>query len=150
MKEILKRGFRGFAMSALIGTAVNMLIDIILNAAGEENFISMSPEFINLFPTPVIAAYVNVFLYGIIGAVFSAMTIIYDVYKLGIVLQNIIYFLVTAPVAIGIAVLIWQLHHYPQAIISTFAGYGVCYLIIGILQYRKLKEDIRQINEELE
>ncbi|MBO6165754.1 MAG: DUF3021 domain-containing protein [Eubacterium sp.] len=150
MKEILKRGFIGFAMSALIGTAVNLIIDIIANAVGAENFISMSPEFRSLFPTPVIAAYVNVFLYGIIGATFSVMSFIYDVNKLGVVLQNIIYFLVTAPVAVGIAILIWQLHHYPEAIISTIAGYGLCYLIIGILQYRKLKDDIRQINEELE
>lgn len=150
MKEILKRGFFGFAMSALIGTAVNLIIDIIANAVGAENFISMSPEFRSLFPTPVIAAYVNLFLYGIIGATFSVMTFIYDVNKLGVVLQNIIYFLVTAPVAVGIAILIWQLHHYPEAIISTIAGYGLCYLIIGILQYRKLKDDIRQINEELE
>ncbi len=150
MKEILKKGFIGFAMSALIGTAVNLIIDIIANAVGAENFISMSPEFRSLFPTPVIAAYVNVFLYGIIGATFSVMTFIYDVNKLGVVLQNIIYFLVTAPVAVGIAILIWQLHHYPEAIISTIAGYGLCYLIIGILQYRKLKDDIRQINEELE
>ena len=150
MKEILKKGFIGFAMSALIGTAVNMIIDIIANALGVENFISMTPDFRSFFPTPVIAAYVNVFLYGIIGATFSMMTFIYEVNKLGIVLQNIIYFCVTAPVAVAIAVLIWQLHHYPKAIISTLAGYGVCYLIIGILQYRKLKDDIRQINEELE
>ena len=150
MKEILKKGFIGFAMSAFIGTAVNMIVDIIANALGVENFISMSPDFRNLFPTPVIAAYVNVFMYGIIGATFSVMTFIYEVNKLGVVLQNIIYFLVTAPVAVGIAVLIWQLHHYPKAIISTLVGYGLCYLIIGILQYRKLKDDIRQINEELE
>lgn len=149
MKEILKKGFMGFAMSALIGTTVNMLIDIIANASGEVNFISMSPDFRSLFATPVIAAYVNTILYGVIGATFSMMTFIYDVSKLGFLIQNIIYFIVTAIVAVGITILIWQLHHYPQAIISTLAGYGVCYLIIGILQYRRLKEDIRQINEKL-
>ena len=149
MKEFFKRGLIGFASSALIGSAVNMLIDIIVNAVGVKDFISMAPAFRNLFPTPVIAAYVNVFLYGIIGFTFSSMTIIYEANRLGYILQSIIYFLITGSVALMIVLLIWQLHHYPQALISTIAGYGITYLIIGILSYKQLKADIKQINAEL-
>ena len=149
MNETVKRGLTGFAMSALIGCAVNLIIDVIVNATGFENFMSMSPEFRNIFPTPVIAAYVNVLLYGIIGATFSMMTYIYEVNRIGFLIQSIIYILVTGTVAIGIAVMIWQLHHYPKALISTIAGYVVSYLIVGILEYKKLREDIKQINEVL-
>ena len=149
MKEVFKRGLMGFAISALIGCAVNMIIDIIGNAVGVPDFISMSPEFRSLFPTPIIAAYVNTFLYGLIGFTFSPMTIIYEVNRLGFVLQSIIDFLTTGTVALIIALLIWQLHHYPQALISTIAGYGVCSLIIGIIHYRQLKRDINQINNDI-
>ena len=150
MKEILTRGSISFAISVFAGLVVNLVIDAAANAAGAEGFISMSPEFVRLFATPVIAVYVNLLLYGVIGAVFSMMTFIFDVDRIGFVFQGIIYFAVTAAVCTGITILLWQLHRYPQALFSTLAGYGVTYVIMGVLAYRKLKDDIREINNGLQ
>lgn len=149
MKEYLTRGAISFAISSFFGLLVNLLIDAIGNFCGMENFISIAPEFLAKFSTPVIAAYVNVLLYGLIGATFAFMTIIFDCKRIGFLIQGLIYFLVTAVICMGITVLLWQLHRYPRALICTMAGYGVTYVIMGFLQYRKLKEDVRFINEEI-
>ena len=150
MKEILKRGAISFSISATIGLVVNLIIDIIVNAAGNEDFVSISPDTRALFATPAIAAYVNVLLYGLIGATFAMMTFIFDIDRLGFVIQNILYFLMTGVVLTVITVFVWKLHRYPQALIPTLTGYGVTFLIIGINQYRTLKKDIKDINRELE
>ena len=49
----------------------------------------------------------------------------------------------------GITILLWQLHRYPQALISTLCGYSVTYVIMAISQFRSLKRDVDAINEEL-
>ena len=149
MREILIRGAISFAISSIAGLLVNLLIDVIVNARGGAGFLSIAPDFLALFPTPVVAAYVNILLYGLIGAAFSMMTFIFDCRRIGYLIQGLIYFIVTALVCMGITVLVWQLHRYPAAFFSTLAGYGVTYVIMGFFQYRRLKSDIQFINEEL-
>ena len=147
MKEIVKRGLISFAISALVGVVINLLIDVIVNLNGVEDFISISPDFQALFPTPVIAAYVNIILYGLIGFTFSVMTFVYDIKKMGFVFQSIIYFIVTSAICMAITMLLWQLQKYPAAFISTLSGYAVTHLIMFTVEYKKLKQDISEINE---
>lgn len=147
MKTYLKRGIISFFISAFAGVVVNLLIDVSINAGGAENFISMSPDFVKLFPTPVIAAYVNIFLYGLIGFTFSVMTFIYGVERMGLLFQSVIYFIVTAGVCLGITVIIWQLHRYPAAFVCTLCGYAATHVIMFIVGYKSLKQDVKEINE---
>ena len=147
MKEYLKRGLISFSISMSAGLLINLLIDGIVGLNGVEGFISMTPDFRNLFPTPVIAAYVNLIMYGLIGFTFSVMTFIYDVERISFLLQSIIYFVVTAAVCMAITILLWQLHKYPEGFIGTIAGYAVTHVIMFILAYKKLKQDIIEINK---
>ncbi len=147
MKELLRRTAVSFAISSLAGLLVNLVIDAVANQAGGDGFIAMSPAFVAMFKTPVLAAYVNVLLYGAIGAVFAAMTMIFEARRIGVILQWILYFCVTSIVCMIITILLWQLHRYPVALVCTFLGYGVTYFIMGVIQYRKLKADIKTINE---
>ena len=147
MKEVLKRGFTSFALSSFAGLIVNLIIDIIMNARGLEGFISMSPDYVALFPSVTIAAYVNVLLYGVIGATFALSVYIYEVERIGFIIQSIIYFIITSSVCVGITILLWQLHKYPSAFISTLAGYLATHIIMMVIEYRKLKADIKVINE---
>ena len=146
MKEVLKRSVISFFISSFAGVIVNLLIDCIVNTSGKEGFISMSPDYVKLFPTPVIAAYVNVLLYGLIGFTFAAMTFIFSVEKIGLLLQNIIYFVVTSAVCVSITMLLWQLQKYPTAFICTLTGYAGTHVIMFITEYKNLQKDIIQIN----
>ena len=147
MKEVLKRGFTSFALSSFAGLIVNLIIDIVMNAALKTGFNSMSPEYVALFPSVTIAAYVNVLLYGIIGATFALAAYIYEVERIGFIIQSIIYFVITSSVCVGITILLWQLHRYPAAFFSTLAGYFATHVIMMVLEYRRLKADIKVINE---
>lgn len=147
MKEVLKRGFTSFALSSFAGLIVNLIIDVIMNARGLEDFSSMSPDYVALFPSVTIAAYVNILLYGVIGATFALSVYIYEVEKIGFIIQSIIYFVITSSVCVGITILLWQLHKYPAAFISTLAGYLATHIIMMVIEYRKLKADIKVINE---
>ncbi len=147
MKEILKRSVTSFAMSSFAGILVNLIIDITMNAGSHTGFNSMSPDYVALFPSVTIAAYVNIFLYGIIGVTFAMSALIYEAEKMGFLIQSIIYFIITSTVSVGITMLLWQLHKYPAAFISTLSGYAATYIIMTVIEYRRLKADIKAINE---
>ena len=147
MREYLKRGMISFTISMLAGLVINLLIDSIAAAGGGAGFISMSPDFLALFPTPAVAAYVNVLLYGVIGFTFSVMTFVYDLEKISFLAQSIIYFAVTAVVCLIITMLLWQLQKSPAAFIGTLTGYAVTHVIIFVMAYRRLKKEIGEINE---
>ena len=147
MKEYLKRGLISFAISSFAGLLINLLIDLIVNSRGGAGFMSMSPAYHSLFPTPVIAAYINVLLYGLIGFVFSFMTCLYEIEKISFLVQSILYFVITSGVCISVTTLLWQLQKYPAAFLCTLAGYAMTHVIMFVLSYTKLKKDIREINE---
>ena len=149
MKEYLKRGLLSFSLSSFSGLIVNLIIDAIANSAGDPPFYSMSPDFRALFTTPAMAAYTNVLLYGVIGFAFAAMTFLFDLKKMGLLIQWLLYFLSTGAVCITITTLLWQLHRYPRAFFMTVGGYGITYIIIAISQYLNLKKDVKEINESL-
>lgn len=147
MKNILKRIFVSFACSAFSGLLVNLLIDVFANGVSDlDGFVSMAPEFVALFPTPTIAAYINVILYGFIGAAFGGMTFVFDIDRIGFVIQSICYFIGTSAVLTVITFVIWQLWKYPAALICTLCGYAVSFVIIGVIKYRGLKKDVEEIN----
>ena len=55
MKETLKKGFISFAISAICGLIVNLVIDIVVNACGVKGFVSMSDQYVAMFPTTAMA-----------------------------------------------------------------------------------------------
>ena len=86
-------------------------------------------------------------LLGVIGATFALSAYIYEVEKIGFIIQSIIYFVITSSVCVGITILLWQLHKYPAAFFSTLAGYLATHVIMMVIEYRRLKADIKVINE---
>lgn len=148
MKKLIKRTAISFTISCFAGLIVNLLIDLGVNASGViENFISISPAFAQRFPTPAMAAYVNILLYGVIGATFSAMGFVFEIDRLGFLIQYLIYFCSTSVVLAFITIYLWELQKIPVAMVCTIAGYGLSFVIMGIVQYRMVRQDIDQINE---
>lgn len=151
MKTWIKRCGISFSISAFCGLIVNMLIEIIVKAVtGSEDFSPLSAEFRALFPSESIAIYVNILLYGVIGAAFSGFTFIYEIEKLGYIVQNILYYIATAFVWVPIVILMWQVQRYPQAVILTFGGFLITDIIMTIVGYKMKKQEVDIINLVLE
>lgn len=147
MKLILKRCVSSFAISCVCGAIVNLLIEVIVRTVtGMENFSPLTAEFISLFPSESIAVEVNILLYGVIGAGFSAMMFIYDQDRIGFVIQNLIYYVLTALVWVPIVVFVWQINKYSEALIYTLMGFLGTYIIMTVVGYKVTKKDIEEVN----
>ncbi len=151
MKIMMKRCGISFLISAFCGLIVNMFVEIVVKEiTGVKNFSPLSPEFRATFSSESIAIYVNILLYGVIGATFSGFTFIYEIERLGYIFQNIFYYIATGIIWVPIVVSMWQLYRYPQALISTFGGFLVTYVIMTILGYKIKKQEVDTINLVLE
>ncbi len=147
MKEYLKKGIMSFAISSFAGLLVNLIIDLIANLTGHTGFVSMSEDYLALFPSVALAAYVNVLLYGVIGATFAMTTVVYEIERMGFIIQSILYFVITSSVCMAITIFLWQLYKYPAAIICTLLGFAVSHVLMITNEYRRLRADIKVINE---
>lgn len=150
MKETLKRAAVGFGNSAVCGLMVNMIIELaVRRATGDSAFIPLSPEFVHMFASETVAVEVNILLYGVIGAAFAGAAWIYERDRLGFVIQNLIYFLMTSAVWIPIVTLMWQLWRRPEALYGTLAGFLCTYIIMSCVGYTITRRDVTEINQAL-
>ncbi|MGN0165907.1 MAG: DUF3021 family protein [Lachnospiraceae bacterium] len=148
---MLKRIYNGFANSVVCGLIVNLLINcIVVGVTGDKTFCAVAPEYLALFPSVSVAILTNIVLYGIIGAAFSGLSIIYEQDKIGFIVQNILYCVLTGLVWVPIVMLIWQLHKYPEAFWSTIGGFLLTYIIMSIVGYKIIKNQVKVINQILE
>jgi len=144
------RAGQSFAISAFCGLVALLLIDIIgKHVSGDPGFAAMSPEFVSLFPSEAVAAEVNVLLYGLIGATFAGATIIFEKDRIGFLIQNLLYCLITGTVWISVVMILWRLYKYSAAMYTTIACFVVTHVIMSVLGYRITRQDVKEINDVL-
>lgn len=148
MNKYLKRCLSAFLYSSVISMICLLLIEAIAYAAGHP-INPISPDFVALFPSSTIAFGVDILIYGLIGVVFSAMTFIYDVNRIGILWQNVIYFIGTTVFWLPLILFIWQLYRYPLALIYTVLGFLLSEVIVTIVGMKQAKKDVELINQAL-
>lgn len=146
---MVKRIGMAFVFTAFWGMACNMIIEIVVRIVSGIDYSPLTPEFIAMFPSVTIAYGVDMLLYGVIGLAFSSMLFIYEIDRIGFVLQNAIYYLVTGIVWIPIVAFLWQLWRYPQALVCTIVGFVMTDVIMTIIGYRTTKRNIRELNAAL-
>ena len=147
---MLKRVSFSFVISSFFGLVVYMLIELIGSViVGLEDFSALTPEYLALFPSETLALEAAVLFHGLIGAVFSAATFIYEKIEIGFIVQNIIYFVLTGIVWVPVVSFVWQLYRYPSAFFSTLGGFALTYVIMSVVGYNITKKEVAQINAHL-
>ena len=146
---MVKRIGMAFVFTAFWGMACNMIIEIVVRIVSGIDYSPLTPEFIAMVPSVTIAYGVDMLLYGVIGLAFSSMLFIYEIDRIGFVLQNAIYYLVTGIVWIPIVAFLWQLWRYPQALVCTIVGFVMTDVIMTVVGYRTTKRNIRELNAAL-
>ncbi|NJD01579.1 MAG: DUF3021 domain-containing protein [Ruminiclostridium sp.] len=145
---IKKAGIRaahGFAYGVLAGQIVMILISLSLE---DGKFFQFVPKLRALFNNEIEAVIAQTVLTGIIGTVFAAASLVFEIEKWSILKQCVIHFLITAAFWVPIAYLFW-LPQNIQSIIICFAGFLVTYVINWLIQYFISRNDVKKINAKI-
>lgn len=148
---MLKKGIVRGINSFLYAIAINVILSVIIMVAvNKPDFIPILPDFAARFSSGTMALLVQWILIGISSAAFGFWSIIMEFERISLLLQSIIYFILTAMVWIPVSVLCWDLGKDIFSFITIVTSYLISYVITWIIQYRNCKDSINQINKKLE
>lgn len=148
---MIKKGISRGINSFLYSIAINVILCIIIMVAvNKPDYIPIVPDYAARFSSGTMALLVQWILIGLTSAAFGFWSIIMEYERIGLLLQSILYFVLTAIVWIPVAIFCWDLGENVYSFISIITSYLISYIITWTIQYRSCKDSIKQINQKLE
>lgn len=150
LKKIFVRGINSFMYAIGIYVMIQTVVVAIVEAiTGESGMIPVLPEFAAHFSNIYMTVYTQALLIGLTSAVFGAGSVILELERIGLIVQSVLYFLVTMAVWVPVGCFCWGLHKYPPTMISVGLSYVVSYSICWVIQYRQCRQNVEKINRKL-
>ena len=129
-KELIKRIIDGFSYAAAINVVVALICILVCK---------VEP----------LALLIQIILTGVISGTFSGGTVLFEQAKLGLLLQSLLYFLLTTAVCIPITGFCWGLFVYKTSAIIFLCNYFATYFICWTVAYRSSVKEVREINRRI-
>ena len=142
-KELTKRIIDGFSYAAAINVVVALICILVFK---EEPLV---PSYSTYFENKSMALLIQIILTGVISGTFAGGTILFEQAKLGLLLQSLLYFLLTTAVCIPITGFCWGLFVYKTSAIIFLCNYFATYFICWTVAYRSSVKEVREINRRI-
>ena len=142
-KELTKRIIDGFSYAAAINVVVALICILVFK---EEPLV---PSYSAYFENKSMALLIQIILTGVISGTFAGGTILFEQAKLGLLLQSLLYFLLTTAVCIPITRFCWGLFVYKTSAIIFLCNYFATYFICWTVAYRSSVKEVREINRRI-
>ena len=142
-KELTKRIIDGFSYAAAINVVVALICILVFK---EEPLV---PSYSAYFENKSMALLIQIILTGVISGTFAGGTILFEQAKLGLLLQSLLYFLLTTAVCIPITGFCWGLFVYKTSAIIFLCNYFATYFICWTVAYRNAVKEVRESNRRI-
>ena len=142
-KELTKRIIDGFSYAAAINVVVALICILVFRVE------PLVPSYSAYFKNKSMALLIQIILTGVISGTFAGGTILFEQAKLGLLLQSLLYFLLTTAVCIPITGFCWGLFVYKTSAIIFLCNYFATYFICWTVAYRSSVIEVREINRRI-
>lgn len=142
-KELTKRIIDGFSYAVAINVVVALICILVFKIE------PLVPSYSAYFENKSMALLVQIILTGVISGTFAGGTILFEQAKLGLLLQSLLYFLLTTAVCIPITGFCWGLFVYKTSAIIFLCNYFATYFICWTVAYRSSVKEVREINRRI-
>ena len=142
-KELTKRIIGGFSYAVAINVVVALICILVFKIE------PLVPSYSAYFENKSMALLVQIILTGVISGTFAGGTILFEQAKLGLLLQSLLYFLLTTAVCIPITGFCWGLFVYKTSALIFLCNYSATYLICWTVAYRSSVKEVREINRRI-
>lgn len=143
MLKVLNRAWNGFAYAVAINLLVYFTIGCITNN------LPLVPSYREYVGNDAFAIMLQLMLVGVMSAVFAGGTVIFEESKIGLLLQSILYFIITSIVWIPVFGFCFGLFVYRQTMLSFLLSYIGTYVICWLVTYRTSRREVETINLRL-
>lgn len=146
-KKIFLRALFGLPM----GIAIGFVIPIVLSACiGDGMFYPVMPELIAKTGSELNAVFLQTVLCAVLGAVFGAGSIIWELDAWSIAKQSAVYFGITCVAVIAVAYVTNWMVHSMAGLLSYLAIFVVIFLAVWMVSYFVWKRKIEKMNQQMQ
>lgn len=142
-KELTKRIIDGFSYAVAINVVVALICILVFKIE------PLVPSYSAYFENKSMALLVQIILTGVISGTFAGGTILFEQAKMGLLLQSLLYFLLTTAVCIPITGFCWGLFVYKTSALIFLCNYSATYFICWTVAYRSSVKEVREINRRI-
>lgn len=142
-KELTKRIIDGFSYAVAINVVVALICILVFKIE------PLVPSYSAYFENKSLALLIQIILTGVISGTFAGGTILFEQAKLGLLLQSLLYFLLTTAVCIPITGFCWGLFVYKTSALIFLCNYSATYFICWTVAYRSSVKEVREINRRI-
>lgn len=146
-KKAILRGLLGFPLGIAIGYVITIVISLFV---GEGYYSPSVPSLIDEIGSEIGAVVFQAILCGLLGASFSAASVIWEVERWSIVKQTGIYFLILSITLLPIAYFTHWMERSVFGFLFYFGVFVVIFIVIWVVQYFIWKNKIKGINQKIE
>lgn len=143
-KQLIIRGLIGFPVGVCICNIILLVISFCLGA-----YYVCAPECAQLFGSEIAGATAQFLLSGVVGTVFAAASVIWEIESWSLLRATVTHFFVTAIVFLPVSGLLGWTSLDLKGQISYFFIFVFIYICIWISQYFAYKKKIQKINQAL-
>ncbi len=145
-KEIVKRSLLGIPL----GITISYLLSIIISyLAKSEDYIPCAPAFLALFESSLQAVCVQTLFSALIGAIFSAASLIWEIESWSLLKQSFIHFLCMSITMFPIAWFMHWMSHTVFGVLTYSVLFFILYLCIWLILYQIQRKEIQRMNQHL-
>lgn len=145
-KKIVRRIFSGFMQGIAIGYLITLLISF---SRADGYYFVCVPEFISVMGNEINAAALQAVLCGILGAGFSAGSVIFEADNGSLIKQTGIYFLIVSAITLPTAYFLHWMERSLSGFLIYFGFFALIFAIIWIILYFTGKNNVKKMNEKL-
>ena len=145
-KKILMRGALGLPLGISLGYVITILGSLVW-ASGY--YSPCVPELVDIMGSEISAVVLQTVLCGLLGVVFGASSVIWEIEKWSIAKQTGIYFLVAAVVMMPVAYLSHWMEHSIKGFLIYFGVFTAIFIVIWLVQYVFIRRDVKKMNAGL-
>lgn len=146
MKKVISRALLGFPIGVFVTCLISLIISLII---GEGNYFAASPQIIEVYKGELNAVILQFGLSGILGSIYAAASLIWDIDNWSILKQTVTHFWVISLGLLPIAYLLYWMEHSLKGILVYFGVFISMYIFIWMSLYISYKIKIKNINSSL-
>ncbi len=146
-KNMIKRGMQGIPIGIAIGYVISIVTSVIW---GEGYYSPCVPELRDAAGGEIQAVVLQAALCGLLGAVFGAASVLWDVEEWSIAKQTGTYFVVVCAAMMPTAYLLYWMEHSIAGFVQYLLMFVIIFAFVWISQYLIMMRKIRAINAKLQ
>ena len=146
---MLKKMLGRAAVSAPVCMLINQLVGIVRSlVVGDGRYSPVTPAFAARFGSDTAAVIVQMLLIGLVGAVFAACSVIFEIERWSFLRQGALHLLITSAVTLPVCLYCWT-PETPAGAWILCASWLFTYAATWLSQYLTYRHRVRKLNERI-